>query len=235
MKEIITGIIILIILIISISIIFDYNIKAHIKKIFLRIKRNELSFLRQYTDHGSYSSDTGFYKEPISKILKVFNKKVVNRDKVFIESKFNKKYYPMFDLDDIKILDLFKKLYSDVSYAIFMSSEDHYWAFVDKPYRKLSDIFLDYNWKICNDQGYVSCSVNSNTLVIRGLYENKTRKPHLFETNEILSKNFQLFIDKLIIYYNREGFELSILKYQDSEMLIKFNRKQKLKQLSNSN
>ena len=69
--------------------------------------------------------------------------------------------------------------------------------------------------------------------MIRGLYENKEKKPVLYEINGNLSKNFQLFIDKLRIYYNREGFELSVLRYNDPSLLLRFNRKRKLEILKN--
>jgi len=44
--------------------------------------------------------------------------------------------------------------------------------------------------------------------------------------------NYQeTFIDKLDTYYNKEGLELSVLRYKDPTMLIKYNRRRKLQQL----
>ncbi len=71
-------------------------------------------------------------------------------------------------------------------------------------------------------------------ILIRGLYEDLSRKPRLNEINGNLSKNFQLFIDKLSMYYNKEGLELSVLKFKDPNLLIQYNRKKKLQQLNNS-
>ena len=54
----------------------------------------------------------------------------------------------------------------------------------------------------------------------------------ILHINGNLSTNFQLFIDKMFIYYNNEGLELSVLRYKNPQLLIKFNRKLKLQQLS---
>lgn len=192
---------------------------------------DSLHFLRQYTHYGTYSHDERFKKEPLSKIIETFRMMVKNDGGVNIESKFNGFFYPMFDLDQVKHLELFKKLYASTPYVIFKSSTDHYWGILDIPTKNLVDIFYDHNWKICNDQKYINFSREHKKLLIRGLYETEERKPRIFETNGNLSKNFQLFIDKLSIYYSREGLELSVLRYQDPTMLIKFNRRRKLKQL----
>lgn len=211
---------------------FCYNDRIY-SILFFNIKRNKLSFLREYTDHGDYGMDSGFYNESLNKIIKKFkNFELVNNDKVAIKSKFNNIHYPIFDLDDLEMLEIFKTLYSDESYAIFKSSDEHFWAFLDAPHKNTKDIFYNTNWKICNDQKYVTFSIGNKNLIVRGLYENKKRKPYLFEKNGILSKNFQLFIDKLSIYYNKEGLELSLLRYKDPELLFQFNRKIKLEQLN---
>lgn len=59
------------------------------------------------------------------------------------------------------------------------------------------------------------------------------RKPVLYYEHGNLSKNFKLFVEKVIKYYNNEGFELSVIRYKDPSMLIKFNRKRKLQILQN--
>jgi hypothetical protein len=78
----------------------------------------------------------------------------------------------------------------------------------------------------------VSFAKSQNLLLIRGLYENRSRKPALYETHGNLSGNFKLFIDTLEKYYKTYGLELSILRFQDPEMLLQFNRKQKLKNIN---
>ena len=201
-------------------------------KNFTKTKIDELSFFREYVYNGSYSRDNVFAKENLNVIIQKFKAKVTNDNTVSIESKFNNKYYPVFDLDTQEHLDLFKTLYTDSSYVIFCSSAGHYWGFLDNPVEKLEDVFYDHNWKICNDEKYISFCRAHNVLAIRGVYETEARKPNLYHINGNLSKNFQLFIDKMAIYYSKEGLELSVLRYKDPAMLVKFNRKQKLQQLS---
>ena len=216
---------------------FDWN---KFRSRFRKIEKNQLSFFLQDDNCGSYSCTTKIKFKSIDKIIDKFKKSVENSCSVGIESEFNKNFYPVFDLDEPDQLILFKKIYAATPYVLFQSSTtrgeftDHYWAIIDLPYKKMKDIFYEHNWKsLCNDSKFIKFCRYHNRLMIRGLYEDKNRKPCLHTINGILSKNFQLFIDKLCIYYNKEGFELSILRYQNPEMLIKFNRKLKLEQLNN--
>jgi len=195
---------------------------------------DELIFFRQYTSYGSYSNSEKFKKEKVFEILAKFRDILKPDNKVSIESKFNNLYYPIFDLDDQSKLDLFKQLYAPVPYALFKTSADHYWGILDTAQSNLSDIFLDHNWKICNDDKYTEFSKSHRKLFIRGLYEDDSRKPHLYHINGDLSKNFQLFINKVCIYYNKEGLELSVLRYKNPKLLIKFNRKLKLEKINGS-
>jgi len=209
------------------------------KSKFFKIKKDELLFLKQYTLESGYSVVHKFTYKKIEKIIFIFKKNIRYFNDVNIESKFNKKYYPVFDLDEPGQLILFKKLYASSPYVLFQSSTtrgeftDHYWGIVDAPYKKIENILHDHNWKICNDGNFVSFCDAHRKLMIRGLYESEDRKPKLYAINRNLSKNFQLFIDKVCIYYNKEGLELSVLRYKNPEMLIKFNRKRKLKKLNN--
>jgi hypothetical protein len=196
-------------------------------------KHDNLIFFRNYIYNGQYSSSNRFKIEKINTILKKIRKNNETTDTVNIKSEFNNINYAMYDLDDEQKLDLFTKIYPDESYVIFQSSENHYWAFLDMPYKKLSSIFECHNWKICNDQHYTSMCRKLNIISIRGLYENKDRKPIVIKTQGDLSENFQKFIKKLENYYNNEGFELSVLRYRDNDMLIKYNRKLKIKNLKN--
>lgn len=192
---------------------------------------DKLQYYKQYTYNGGYSNKEKFKKENINDILNFFRRSVTPSGGVSIESKFNDIYYSFFDLDDLNKLELFKKLYASTPYALFKTSPDHYWAIVDQSFKKIQDIFFEPNWKVCNDQKYVEFSRNYNKLYIRGIYENENRKPCLYHTNGTFSKNFQLFINNLCIYYNKEGLEISVLRYKDPLMLIKYNRKRKLQQL----
>lgn len=208
------------------------NIKRKKKlKIALDIDTEDLIFLKQYTYYGGYSSEERLKIESLDNIMYKF-KTEGSYGGVIISSKFNGVYYAMFDLDSLEKYELFKKIYSSTPYAIFISSPNHYWGLLDIPYKKLNDIYHDTNWKVCNDDNYVSFTKRRENMLLRGLYENLSRKPRLNETHDVLSKNFQLFIDKLSMYYNNEGLELSVLKYKDPTMLIQFNRRRKLQQLN---
>jgi len=208
------------------------------------ISKSKLSFFRQYSSSDGYSTTAKIKKESIDDTIRYFRK---NTDfdryaSISIESKLNDIYYPIFDLDCQSKYELFKTLCNDIPYVIYISSynnapsnEDnnyHYWGIIDKPTKKIDDIFLDMNWKICNDENYVNFSIERKKLLLRGLYENKQRKPHIIDKNGTFSTKFNIFIDELENHYNNIGFELSVLRYKDPELLIKFNRKLKLKQLN---
>ena len=201
------------------------------KKIEETEKPNKLHCYRQYTYHGDYSKEEKFKKMNLSDILNFFREAVTPSGGVSIESKFNGIHYAVFDLDELDQLELFRKLYTATPYVLFRTSPDHHWAIVDQSFDKIQDIFFEPNWKVCNDQKYIQFCRNYNKLFLRGIYENESRKPCLYHTNGILSKNFQLFINNLCIYLNKEGLELSVLRYKDPTMLIKYNRKRKLQQL----
>jgi len=198
-------------------------------------KNNKLTFFRNYESYGSYSSSERYKIESLDTILKKFRKSLSTENTVSIKTIFNNINYAVFDLDDNKKLDLFEIISDEDSYVIFQSSEEHYWAILDKPYKKLSDIFNNHNWKICNDQKFTQYCFNTKHIVIRGLYEDKSRKPFIVKKQGELSENFQMFISKLEDFYNKEGFELSVLRYRDPDMLIKYNRKLKMKNLNSVN
>jgi len=164
-------------------------------------------------------------------ILDRFRSSIECGNFVSIESKFNNIYYASFDLDTDEHLVFFRHLYQSTPYALFITSDGHYWGIVDYPHDDIKNIFYEPNWKNCNDQRYISFCRNQNMLLIRGIYENDDRKPKLYTVNGKFSKNFQLFIDKLCIYYNKEGLELSVIRYKDPKLQIKFNRRRKLQQL----
>lgn len=216
----------------------------------IKFNKNKLIFYREYTYLGAYHNSTKFKKEVIETILYRFKQESVINNYISISSKFNNKNYAFFDLDSEDNLELFKKIYSNESYVIYCSSTNnipstnslinqlndktHYWGILDQPYKNIKDILLDTNWKVCNDSKYVSFAKSQNLLLIRGLYENKTRKPILYEIHGNLSENFKLFIDTLENFYKTDGLELSILRYKNADMLLQFNRKQKLKYINDS-
>jgi hypothetical protein len=200
-------------------------------KILFRVEQDNLSFQEQYTYRGGYSNEERLRPEYLPQIIFNFRNKINPDGYITIESKFNDTHYAVFDLDCDEHLILFRHLYQATPYALFLTSPDHYWGIVDLPYEKIDDIFQEPTWKVCNDQNYISFCRNKKMLLLRGLYENNDRRPKLYTTRGIFSKNFQLFIDKLCIYYNKEGLELSVLRYKDPTMLIKYNRRRKLQRL----
>lgn len=203
---------------------------------FRKIKTNEIIYFRQYLG-GSYDS-TNYYKiTNLSKLILKFKKEPSIDDSVSISSKFNNLHYPVFDLDNKKDYELFKTLYIANSYVIFRSSkefvdDEHYWGIVDAPQKDIKNIIQDKNWKICNDPDYVKFSTYQKKMFLRGLYKTLDRKPMQIDTHGKISKNLKLFTDKVIKYYNKEGLELSVLKHKDPTMLIRYNRKIKLRILN---
>lgn len=195
--------------------------------------KNKLTFYIEHTHYGTYSTLSVHKKKSIYKILILFKNVVHPNNVIVILSKFNNIHYMFFDLDDDDKINLFKTLYAEESYVIYCSSPNHYWGIVDKPHKNINSVLLDTNWNICNDNKYVTFTKAHNKLYIRALYKDKFRKPFLFETHGKLSKNFEMFIDKLNDFYNKEGLELSILKHKDQDLLLQFNRKLKLKEIQN--
>lgn len=202
----------------------------------ISIAKNELSFLRYLDDYGSYSNETKLLRDTISNIINIYKTFITPpKGGVLIESVFNNLYYPVFDIDDFDNYTLFRNIFSPTPYVLMSSSNGHYWGILDMPYDSVHKIFYDHNWKICNDSNYIKFCRQYNYIPMRGLYKNESRKPRLYATNGNLSDNFQLFINKLLLYYNKEGLELSVLKHKDHSMLMKFNRKRKLEQINKNN
>jgi len=210
------------------------RIKNRITKSKFVYIKDSLFFLRQYEYSHGYGTDIKYACESINTIVNKFKMNVNNKFGVSIETEFNGVNYALFDLDTQEHFELFKKLYSDTPYAIFISSENHYWGIPDIPYKNKSEIYGDSNWKVCNDQKYIDYCRSYNSIRMRGLYENYIRKPKLYYINKDLSENFKLFIDKVTTFYNKEGLELSVMRYKDTDLLIKFNRKRKLQNINNS-
>ena len=237
---------------------FQNWIKNKLIKAKLITLKDSLLFIRQYKYNHTYGFDIKYTRESIETIINKYKSNIENKYGVSIESEFNGINYAVFDLDNKYHLNLFERLYSNVPHVIFISSRicvdntesltpgfhpynvlhdedlEHYWGIVDIPYNKKQDIYQDHNWKVCNDQEYIKFCMNYNSIRLRGLYENENRKPKLEKTCGKLSKNFKLFIDKLTTFYNNEGLELSVLRYKDPSLLIKYNRKIKLKNLNDN-
>ncbi len=202
---------------------FDFLTRKH--------KKDILTFYHEYNVTSGYSTINKLKMKTLEKILMLFKKKisiVSSEWNIYIESKYNNIIYPMFDLDNITNKANFEIIYKDVPYVLFQSSVDHYWGILgieDK------NIFTNTIWLSCNDTKYVDITKKRKLFVMRGLYKKLSRKPTLIKRNGIFDENFQKFINSLVHFHNNEALELSILKYKDPKMLLKFDRKRKLEQI----
>ncbi len=204
---------------------FDFLKKKKIKK------NDELTFYYDYVVHGNYSNTN---KNKILTLPDIFSKfkkiNVVPKEwNIFVKSEFNGITYPMFDLDTIEHKETFEKLYNDVSYVLFQSSQDHYWGILGIENKNM---FTDTFWLSCNDVKFVSMTKMRGEYRLRCLYNNLNIKPINFNVNGQISDNFKKFLDKLKKIYSNEALELSIIKYKDPQMMLKFDRKRKLDKIN---
>ena len=183
-------------------------------------KKNQLELYREYEYHGDYSISNKIKKTSIKDIQGRLEKNLNSVVSIFVNSRFNGLYYPMFDLDHNSKLNLFQQINKDIPYVIFQSSTGHYWGILDTPKKKLSDILdKDPSWKICNDSKYVSFSKQKQYMLLRATYENYERKPFVYYINGSLSENLRLFIDAFNSYLNNQGFEFSVLHHKSEDLL----------------
>jgi hypothetical protein len=193
--------------------------------------KDTLTFYYEYEVHRDYSSRSKRKTKLLSEILTIFKKNSTppTISNVYVQCKYNDIVYPMFDLDTIEHKDTFTSIYKDVPYVMFQSSVDHHWAMLGTEDK---NIFTDTIWLSCNDPKFADVAKSRNAFMIRGLYENMVRKPVVVKINGILDINFKVFIEKLEHFYSNEGLELSVLKYKEPNMILKFDRKNKLEQLN---
>lgn len=194
-------------------------------------KKDELILVHEYVVYGSYSEKNKRKVLTLPEIFEKFrkNSEVPKEWGIFVKSEYNGITYPMFDLDTIEHKDTFEKLYANTPYVIFQSSPDHYWGILGIENK---NIFTDTYWLSCNDTKFVSMSKERCHFTIRGLYEELDRKPILYNSNLTLSHNFQEFINKFQDFIKNEAMELSILKYKNPQMMLKFDRKRKLDKIN---
>lgn len=182
-------------------------------------KKNQLELYREYEYYDDYNTSIEIKKTSIKDIQGRLEKKSNSVISIFVNSRFNGLYYPMFDLDQNSKLNLFQQINKDIPYVIFQSSVGHYWGILDTPKKKLSDIYKDPSWKICNDSKYVSFSIQKQNMLLRATYENYERKPFVYYINGSLSENLRLFIDAFNSYLNNQGFEFSVLHHKSEDLL----------------
>lgn len=183
-------------------------------------KKNQLEIYREYLYHDDYNTHNKVRKSTIKSIQKRLDKQRGGVVGVFISSKFNGLYYPVFDLDDVSKLNLFQRINKDIPYIILQSSVGHYWGILDTPNKKLSKIIDDDpSWKICNDPDYTKFTRKMGVMLLRATYEDYNRKPFTYYINGNLSENLRLFIDTFNKYLNNQGFEISVLHHKSEDLL----------------
>lgn len=199
-----------------------------------RKKNKGLQLYLHKRRYGVYSDTTIIKKRSKERLLNYFkSRKLRKNDMVCIEPFYNGCYYPMFDLDDLEKLELFKDIFSNEPYILFQTSPKHYWAFIDKSYENFQDIKELTNWHVCNDKNFVESSLIEKRLFIRGLYDSTDRKPKIIFRNKFdFSKNFINFVNDLESWYKNTALELSALLYRDKDLLLLYNRKKKLKNIN---
>lgn len=193
--------------------------------------KDELVIYHEYVVYGTYSEKN---KSKIMSIVDIFERfrkksKIPKKWEIYVKSEYNGVMYPMFDLDTIEHKDTFEKLYSSVPYVLYQSSPFHYWGILGI---KNPNIFTDTYWLSCNDPDFVNMTKERKHFRIRVLYEELSRKPVLIKINGNISENFQKFNNKLDLFLNNEAMELSIIKYKNTQMMLKFDRKRKLDKIT---
>lgn len=207
-----------------------YEYIMEFKKIYSVNKKDSLILYLEELSNDSVGNNTKYLMRNIEDILILFKEK---RDRyIYIGCHYNEKNYPLYKIYNKKDLMTFKKCFYDTPYVIFNHHNQYYSCIIDQEYKKIEDIFKDVNWLTINQYNDRKSIMYHNKLFIDGLYEYDNFKPTILETNGNLSENFKNFINKLVDYYDNQGLELSVLKYQNSEMIIRYNRQKKLKQLS---
>ena len=105
-------------------------------------KKNKLEIYREYEYHDDYNTQKKVRKSTIKSIQKRLDKQRGGVVGVFISSKFNGLYYPVFDLDDVSKLNLFQRINKDIPYIILQSSVGHYWGILDTQ-NKIKTVYVN--------------------------------------------------------------------------------------------
>lgn len=208
-----------------------------------------------YTYHyeSSYSVSNTLIRMREDVLLKTIYKRKNHKNKIFpvvLETRFNGKLYPVFDIDGEDILEKFKEGVEG-NYAIFTSSasgstgisgysgvcdpDTHYWIIMDAPIKRVKNFMMNFDWTHYSDKDYNKVCLSENKFVIRGTYENWNRKPFLTEKVGNLSPNFTNMISKIDDYYNGVGLELSAVIYETPELVKAYKRMKKLERIININ
>jgi hypothetical protein len=200
-----------------------------------RPKTNEIIFKYEYehASWNSYSSETRIKRGYIDFFKERFRQREFNN--IMVISEYNEFMYPFFDIDDLTKYNHFVRN-ATCNYVSFQSSPGHFWIFVDKPFRKYTEFKNDdisNDWAVYSDTKYQSMSNNRKEFHVRGFFEKLEKQPGIVDKKGNFSENFSEFISKLENYYNVDCLELSALRYNDPDMLLKLRRIQKLNRITN--
>jgi len=205
---------------------------------FFKKTKDKIEIYRSYDKPTGYGAVTKEKKISIEKFLLKIRSDRHNHEYGFISTKFNGVEYPVHDLDSVEKYGFFKQEIKKLGkkYVIFRSSKhedenNHYWAIIDDPIKNVKK-YQDTNWHVINDKNYVAVTQISNHFFLRFTYDDLSRKPIRIEKTDGVSDNFKKFILKFEKLIENEGLELSALITRNPELLITYNRKQKLKNLS---
>ena len=201
------------------------------KKKFFAPPKDELIIYHEYTDYGGYSSRDKSKIFSVSGIFEKFRKTgdIPEKWGVYVKCEYNGVTYPTFDLDTVEYKETFEKLYDGVPYVLYQSSPNHYWGILGT---ENPNILTDTYWLSCNDFRFVDMAKIHGYFRLRALYEEMKRKPILIKSNGDISENFEEFNNKLQSFINNEALELSIIKYKNPQMMLKFDRKRKLDKIN---
>lgn len=197
------------------------------------LKQDELNFMKTVEIYSEYSTDTEFIRlENVEDLINLYRNNTTSSE-IFPTTNYNNKVYIMFDLDELSKYNDFCKNIGQ-KYAVFQSSPGHYWAFIDKDFKSISEFYTDpllNDWKVYSDKKYDKLINSINFFPIRGIFNKLERQPELIYQSDDLSKDFSDFINKLNDYFQTTSLELSMLKYRDIDMLKLYKRKKKLERI----
>ena len=210
-----------------------YLVRLIIKKIKNKkvCQDGELYFLDEYESSIAYSSETEYLVEIKSRIKRqTFNY-------IILTTKFKNNQYVMFDIDD---LDKYNHFCKNTSYnhVDIQSSPGHHWIIVDKPFSKFEDFIDDElytDWLVYSHDSYTKMTLSRRQFCLRGTFKTLERQPTILNKVGTLSDDFNQYITKLEIFYEKDSLELSTLQYKEPDMLNKMKRIKKLDRILQTN
>jgi hypothetical protein len=198
---------------------------------YFHYNENDLYFRRDLTKSSGYGYVTLERNIKQTKITHLY--KQMSYFDFYIISKMNNGIYPMFDIDDYNTYQNFLSN-NENKYVTIQSSKNHFWVILDTPFNKYNEFVESkiYNeWNVYSDNKFNSMCNRKEDFYIRGTFEKLERQPNIIHKSDNLSVDFNIFINKLTQYFSETSLELSILRYKEEDMLLKYNRILKLKRI----